>query len=201
MWCHAVGFPHFLDPHYTPRNVVAFQPPAHLCVLIFFVLSGYVIGLSTRSSLRWTTAVEYLRKRLLRIYPIYFLSLLLVLLVANHAYPWTTVAGNFAFVQVVGTDVISENAVSWSLQYEILFYLLFIPISIFQVNALLCVGVCLAVGLANTYFFPTNALLSSYAFGYAFWCCGLAIANYSAHFARLKHSYALLTSFLTLTKP
>lgn len=106
---HAIAISNCLDPGYTPSGIFNYQIPAHFCVLIFFVLSGYVIGLSTKEGIRLATAGIYLKKRLLRIYPIYFVSMLAALAVAISVYSWQTILGNFALLQIIVSPVIMEN--------------------------------------------------------------------------------------------
>ena len=48
---HTIVIKQTLDPHYQPTGVFSFQAPGHLSVLIFFILSGYVIGLTNQRPL------------------------------------------------------------------------------------------------------------------------------------------------------
>lgn len=104
----------------------------HLGVPIFFVISGYCIALSANHS---TSVKDFLVRRFFRIYPIYWISLLIVLL---------AVATNIMFYGVnsvaqlpqnpfqIGTtllaltspltDVRVINWVYWSLTVELIFY-------------------------------------------------------------------------------
>ena len=199
---HAVAISNCLDPHYTPSGIlgalVDCQIPAHFCVLIFFVLSGYVIGLSTKGYLQLTTAGPYLKKRLVRIYPIYLISILAALAVSVPVYPWRTILGNLVFLQIIFSPIIVENGPSWSLHYEVLYYLLFIPFSLSRISPVLVIGSCLAVGLLTMQYFSSSPLPASYAFGFAFWCCGWAISRYVVQANRVERSYTLLLSTLLL---
>jgi peptidoglycan/LPS O-acetylase OafA/YrhL len=198
IWCHAIGMPHYLDPAYNPTGILGYQAPAHFCVLIFFVLSGYVIGISTKSQLTIATVSTYLRKRFLRIYPIYLLATLLALLVATTLYSWRVVVGNLLFLHVVKMRMIDENSPSWSLQYEVCYYLAFIPLSMFRLNAIVVILACLLLGFATVYFWPDVPLIASYAFGFVFWCSGLALSHYARHWPRFQPSYRVLLSVLLL---
>lgn len=196
VWCHAVESPRFLDPHYSPQGVLAFLPPSHLSVLLFFVLSGYVIGLSTKQRLASKETIgAYLKKRFLRIYPIYFVSMVLAVLVAQ-PYPITTLLGNFTLTQVLLTPVIGENGPSWSLHYEVFYYLLFIPISFFRVSPFPAALVCLCIGVTNMYVAPDVPLLSSYAFGFTFWLVGLGLAHSAKQLPDFQTSYQFLIGML-----
>ncbi|UOQ97090.1 acyltransferase [Hymenobacter sp. 5317J-9] len=194
---HTVVIRQTLDPHYQPSGVFAFQAPGHLSVLIFFILSGYVIGLTNQRPLQNATIGPYLKKRLVRIYPIYLVSMLLALAISR-AVPASVAAANLTFTQVLLAPVLSANAPSWSLHYEILFYLLFIPVSYFRIPPLLvCVGSFLA-GLAVLLFvaWPGAPLLTSYLFGFSFWSLGLVLVHVSRHGAAHYTSTQLLSAFL-----
>jgi len=70
-----------------------------------------------------------------------------------------------------------EVGVSWSLNYEMLFYLLFIPISIYRIKA----GVALSLSLASALFFQfvvgwEQAAL--YSYGFSFWLIGLWLVSF-----------------------
>jgi peptidoglycan/LPS O-acetylase OafA/YrhL len=177
--------------------LLAYSPPAHLSVLLFFVLSGYVIGCATRPLTLGTTA-GYVKWRLLRLYPIYVGSVLLALAAAATTYSWPVIGGNLLFLQVLLVPVIPENAPAWSLHYEVLCYLLFIPVSLLRLNRLLVVGGSLAGALLCFHWLPGHPLLASYAFGFTFWAGGLALAHYAARLPRLPVSYTLLLSTLLL---
>ncbi|MBD2721781.1 acyltransferase family protein [Hymenobacter armeniacus] len=194
---HTVVIRQTLDPHYQPSGVFAFQAPGHLSVLIFFILSGYVIGLTNQRPLQRNGIGPYLKKRLVRIYPIYLVSMLLALAISQ-AVPASVAAANLTFTQVLLAPVLSANAPSWSLHYEILFYLLFIPVSYFRMSpVLVCLGSFLAglavLLLAN---WPGAPLLTSYLFGFSFWTLGLVLVNISRHGAAHYTSLQLLSAFL-----
>lgn len=198
LWCHSIENKQLLDPHHSVSEQFAFLPPSHLSVLLFFVLSGYVIGLSTKQRLAGPAIGIYLKKRMLRIYPIYLMCMLLTLAVAQ-SYPWKTVLGNLSLMQVLFTDVITENSASWSLHYEVLYYLLFIPISYLRLPALPVAGAMLLLGGANMMLAPEQPLLSSYCFGFVFWLGGLWLAQHARTAPRAKvSSIALVGGILLL---
>ncbi len=100
---------------------------------LFFVISGFVIAYSSQSLIgRPTFFGRYWLKRLVRIYPLYWLVLILsivgLVLTAPAKVPtgtapaviehWLTVA-----LLIPGHEAV--NAVSWSLSYELYFYALF----------------------------------------------------------------------------
>ena len=59
--------------------LAAFSRYGYLGVAIFFVVSGYVITLSAESNLAsGKSPLDFLRNRLRRVYPVYWVSILIV---------------------------------------------------------------------------------------------------------------------------
>jgi len=200
---HIIGVHNRFHPE-RANSIFTFQPPGHLSVLMFFILSGHVIELTNRKKISLSTISTYLKRRIIRIYPIYFTSIVLALLVTNEQYSWTKIIHNLTFTQVIYTDIIGENAPTWSLCYEILYYLLFIPIVLTKVTPFAVIAIALGVGLVNFNFYPKlgSAVISSSAFGFVFWVTGLLAARYftqrQAVAPRVLISSLLL--FLSLSK-
>jgi exopolysaccharide production protein ExoZ len=97
---------------------------------VFFVISGFIIY-TVSGRLHWTesntrTAIEFLLRRVFRVYPIYWVFLLLyTLLVAvgavavwNTTWTWDYLGLDFLLVNRYNKQV----PVAWSLVYEMLFY-------------------------------------------------------------------------------
>ena len=176
----------FFNPKYFPSTLKAFEPPGHLAVLIFFVLSGYVIGINHKERLFGSNILLYIKKRFIRIYPIYFLGILLGLMVSITLYSWPTMLSNFTLTQNVLYPVIWENNPAWSLNYEILYYLLFIPISLFRIKPASAFIIFFIIGTVNLYF-PINPIVTAYSFGYCFWIMGVHIAwNFKEGKSKIK---------------
>jgi len=205
---HVIQY-NYLDPKYTPDNLLILMPPIHLSVLIFFVLSGYVIGVSNKEKLTQDSIPSYLKKRVIRIYPIYVISLMFTLAVARTKYSFYTIVNNFTFTQIIFSKVIQENNPIWSLQYEVFYYLLFIPISYFNLKPYLVVLLSVIIGTVNFILFPHfNApLITSYFFGFTFWSLGLLLAksfqrkSFEINYPQFNPRYSLLISnvFLVLS--
>jgi peptidoglycan/LPS O-acetylase OafA/YrhL len=194
---HIIVIKQALDPHYQPTGIFSFQAPGHLSVIIFFILSGYVIGLTNKKPLTKNGIGLYLKKRFVRIYPIYIVSIALAL-VLSPPLPAETIAGNFSFLQVLATPVIAANSPIWSLHYEILFYLLFIPVSLLRLPATyVCAGSFLA-GLGLLFFstYSGAPLLTSYLFGFSLWSLGLVLVDVSRHDSVHYSSSQLVSAFL-----
>lgn len=100
---------------------------------LFFVISGFVIAYSSQSLIGKPTLFwRYWLKRLVRIYPLYWLVLILsivgLVLTAPEKVPTGTapaVIGHWLAVALLVPGHEAVNAVSWSLSYELYFYTLF----------------------------------------------------------------------------
>ncbi|HEX8328966.1 MAG TPA: acyltransferase [Hymenobacter sp.] len=195
-WFHAVSIGRMVDAQYTLSGAWAYPVPGHLSVLLFFILSGYVIGITNPAPLAGQAVGAYLKKRFVRIYPIYAVALLLTWVVAQ-PYPPAQWLAHFSLTQVLLAPMINENAPAWSLHYEALYYLLFIPLSVWRVNAWAAAGACFLLGLFNQLMWPANTLLTSYSYGFTFWLCGLGLAQNDSSRER-RYTAQLLVALLLL---
>jgi peptidoglycan/LPS O-acetylase OafA/YrhL len=173
---HLIFHHQYFNAGYFPSSLNGVDTAAHLCVLIFFVLSGYVIGTSQKRQLTNQTILIYLKKRFVRLYPIYFIIICLTLLVTVNHYPITTIVSNFSFTQNIFSAPMFECNPIWSLNYEVLYYLLFIPISYFNFNPVIVLFLSIACAILN--FNSATPIISSYLFGFSFWLTGLIMARY-----------------------
>ena len=109
------------------RLVAVFLFRSHYGVDLFFVLSGLLMAdLALR---RWPGTGRFLARRLVRIYPAYAVAAIIAALVTVAWFGGTltpgTVAGNVFLLQgFFALGIPALNPVSWSLSYEMAFYLL-----------------------------------------------------------------------------
>lgn len=97
---------------------------------IFFVISGFVIWRTTGGLSGGASAITFMKKRFLRVMPLYwiFLSFVVVVWGSGMAFrsidvtPWT-LAGSFLLLPVAGGHGLIMG-VAWTLIYEMYFYLL-----------------------------------------------------------------------------
>ncbi|CAM4368209.1 hypothetical protein CR156_07485 [Stenotrophomonas lactitubi] len=102
---------------------------------LFFVISGYIIFRSTsKLESGFSSARNFLRKRVLRIYPAYWIwtSVLLLmwlggLALKSHQYSLSVIAGSYLLIPVTRADgslhpVLDQG---WTLSFEMYFYLVF----------------------------------------------------------------------------
>ena len=175
-YSHIFFFKFNLDPAYHPTFPFGeFFNAAHGGILIFFTLSGYVIGITNQLPFSRSNAIRYLLRRLVRLYPIYLVAILLGILSAPTD-TWKTIVGNLFFLQGPVSALLAGNGVLWTLHYEVVYYIIFLAVWYFRPKVIpLMVGAliiaCLAVFLPA---FPS--IISGYAAGWVFWLFGLWLA-------------------------
>lgn len=181
LFCHLTP-PHetHLDPHYRPPEIFQFIQSGHTAVLLFFAISGYVIGHTNRESATGGTVRCFIWRRFVRLVPLYLLACLL----GQAARPdsWGQVAGNLFFLQHAEgyfgwmLAPLTGNGPLWSLNYEMVYYLAFVGIWWLAPRA----SLLFLAGLAGTllaYVAPSGvAFLCSYLTGFLFWLLGLCAA-------------------------
>lgn len=200
---HIIVFNINFEPNFFPSNLTNIRLPAQLAVLIFFVLSGYVIGLSTPKMETKNDIAKYFKKRIIRIYPIYLISIILSVLVAKESYSFTTILSNLTFTQIIFQSVIFENSPIWSLQYEVVYYLVFIPILYFRLNPIKLCILSIFISILSYIAFPfiNIPVLISYSVGLVFWLSGLILASHFKGIPKIidfKESVSMLFLLLSL---
>lgn len=145
--------------YWNPGMMGPIQVWAHDAVIVFFVLSGYVIAHTTRDGSR--NAREYTISRLSRLYSVVAPALVLTCLLwlagrgleaefyagYERAYPWARFAASSVFLNEVWMLELSPptNTPFWSLGYEAWYYVLF-GVALY-IKSKKAKGVCLAVGV------------------------------------------------------
>ncbi len=99
-------------------------------VLIFFVLSGIVIGISQDRNPK--NKIQFLINRIIRIWPIMLLSIVITVfnnfIFLNEQTSWKIIWGNVFFLGTLQSyiiPVLNNNPVLWSLSFEMFFYIVF----------------------------------------------------------------------------
>lgn len=170
-----------LDPAYVPSRLFWWFNLGSVAVLFFFLLSGYVIGLTTRSPFSGREARAYAGRRLLRLVPVNTAAVLLSWFLLPQVMIGTTL-GNLCFLQNfkpylsgLSVEVMPDNLNLWSLNFEALYYVAFVviwwltPRSGWVVLFVAMVAAALALPGDHT-------LVSCYALGALYWLAGLAVA-------------------------
>ncbi|CAN5417082.1 acyltransferase [soil metagenome] len=153
-------------------------------VIVFFLLSGFVIELSAGK--RWDGWASYLLRRAVRIYPAYLIALLCTFIAVgifdhNWSINGVRLLGNISMLQdfasgkpgVIVTTY-KGNTALWSLAYEWWFYLLYIPFRQ-RPRARLEIGI-LSFGAAALYLASPFGIWLYLAY-FVLWWAGVALAR------------------------
>jgi peptidoglycan/LPS O-acetylase OafA/YrhL len=191
-------FEYGIDPTFRPDGVLAHVKFSHLSVLVFFVLSGYVIGLTNKpGSFSLRRAGDYLKKRFVRLYPIYAVAVGLSLLVVPEA-DGLKVLSNLSFLQFALTKSLKGNVVLWTLNFEVLYYVLFLGVLYLKPNPKVLLALAFGVSNLGLVFPGVPGLLTFYASGWVFWLSGLYMAWYLPSVRRAALPANVALSFLLL---
>lgn len=143
--------------HYKSKELIflnGFFNHGFFGVDIFFVLSGFVIYYSSQEYLKSGNYRSYLKKRLIRIYPSFWLFLLLPLTLVFFLFPQFITdqsafkINNYPKVLLLIFNHPEISQVTWTLSFELYFYLLFFIIIINKKLKYL-VGIILILALLN----------------------------------------------------
>jgi peptidoglycan/LPS O-acetylase OafA/YrhL len=154
----------------------------HAGVLTFFVLSGYVIGWTNPGAFTQDGARSYVLRRLVRLAPIYLIAMILTVAVIQFtgvSESFRVVAGSFLALQnyngyfgySLNPPIV--NGPLWSLNYELLYYGLFLLLWRLRPKAAWVFGPALVAGILG-WFAPRFCplFIASYASGWLFWAAG-----------------------------
>ena len=101
----------------------------HFGVDIFFVVSGFIMALlikNNTSICSWCSASQFLIRRILRIYPLYWITLLAVIFIPMllGIYSHSDFISVFKFHEASLYSYSPENPVTWTLAFEMRFYII-----------------------------------------------------------------------------
>lgn len=185
MWVffsHAFSWQLF-DPVYRlsspwPEYLISLTSPAHIGVLIFICLSGYVIGLTNPPNKQFSPK-RYLFKRFIRIYPLYLLAVIISSLITGSTTP-NQVLGHLTFLNPHFVTPLAGNNVLWSIGYEVIYYLIFLLIALFlphnrsvHNNLILSIIVLISFLCSSS---EQGKILASYLSGLVFWLLGINLS-------------------------
>lgn len=100
---------------------------ANVCVSYFFILSGFVMMIAYGNKSGFSS-IDYLKNRFARIYPLYFLAILIVLVlqIRTKSLDLLGLFSNVFMIQSwIPGKVLTFNPPGWSLSVELLFYAVF----------------------------------------------------------------------------
>ena len=175
-YSHIFFYEFKIDPAYHPNFAFgAVLNAAHGGILIFFALSGYVIGITNQLPFSKANAIRYLLRRWIRLYPIYIIAIALGIL-ASPTDTLRTILGNLVFLQSAAAALLSGNGVLWTLHYEIVYYLAFLGVWYFRPKIAPLVIVSLFIACIFPFIPAIPPIISGYAAGWVFWLFGLWLA-------------------------
>ena len=171
-----------LDPAYAPPRCFWWFNLGSVAVLFFFVLSGYVIGLTVRAPFSGAQARAYLGRRLIRLVPVNTAAVFLGWLLLPQVSPGI-VLGNLGFLQNFRPylpgwriDVMPDNQNLWSLNFEVFYYLAFLGVWWLAPRSGYVVCAIAAVAVAASALPGEHLVASCYAYGALYWAAGLLVA-------------------------
>jgi len=196
------GFGNDGQDYYSPisasSEMVRHLHMSRAAVLLFFITSGYVIGLTNQGLCDRGRIVAYLRKRALRLIPLYLIALLLGWAAYRNVPPGTILA-NIFFLQnaALGRPALPGNLPLWSLHYEVVYYLGFILVWAFRPRLLPLVGVMLACTIGDWFFGGPLSFLGGWSAGGLYWLSGLLLAWYRPAAGNIPLLAYLLATYAT----
>lgn len=130
-------------------------------VHIFFVISGFIMVYTTRVDQDFA-ARDFLRRRILRIYPMYWVCAACYLVVHNfigspYLLSELEILGALALYPEHASAIIGP---AWTLSFEMFFYLCFgIAMKLGATRGLVALGAVFMLSVATGFFFPTDGAL------------------------------------------
>jgi len=138
---------------------------------IFFVLSGFIITYTSAPALKQQQGfTPFIRKRFVRIFPVYWIVISFFLLLQVLMPSFYRTHYDFSAANLLGTYLLFPghtmvNGVSWTLTYELFFYLIFSLAFLIRNRAVLA-GLCVIyiLGLIiPAWFYPQNITGNAWA--------------------------------------
>ena len=166
---------------WTAPRWLTWPVEASAAVLVFFTLSGYVIGLTNPREATGRGVRLYLWRRVVRLVPINTIAVLLSCAAAT-AWGIDTLVSHLLFLQNfvpypgAWLPAFASNANLWSLNAEVACYLLFIAVWWWRPRLRIVTAIAIAVMLLGWYTSFVPLFLACYAAGFLFWTAGLALA-------------------------
>lgn len=182
LFAHAFAPAPSLDPRWAPPRQFWWFNLGYAAVMMFFVLSGYVIGLTTMRPASAAETRRYLARRALRLVPISTAAVLLAWALQPEI-AGRTVLGNLLFLQNsapypggVYFDLLPNNLNLWSLNHEVVYYLGFLALWWWKPPAGVVWGGLAVLALAPLAGFAPASLPARWACGGMYWLAGLNVA-------------------------
>lgn len=170
-----------LDPKYAPSSLFWRLEAALPAVLFFFLLSGYVIGITQHRPASLNGTWSYIYRRAVRLLPIYFIAVALGWLVLPGPSK-IDLLGNLFLLQnaapdnPTGIELLRGNVNLWSLHYEAIYYLVFLALWWLKPKIWLMLMVPFLLGVCGVFQSGFPLWLAWLSCGAIFWLLGLYVA-------------------------
>lgn len=138
-------------------NIFSFMVQiGYVGVDIFFVISGYIMWISTKKLSGWSGVKYFVFSRLIRIYPIYWIFLVFMVIFYHHSLYNFDFLGSIFLTFSTSSKLLLE--VAWTLQYELYFYLFFALLLFVQKKFFIPIFILLFVILIGIEIYATMVL-------------------------------------------
>ena len=154
-------------------------------VVLFFMISGYVIGLVSQEPWSPMAQTTYWKNRFIRLAPLYLVAVTFAALILRWLgwnFGLVAVVGNFLCLQNhdgyfgVSIPPLVTNRPLWTLNYELVYYALFVLVWKYRLSLGVVLGLCGFVALSTLFTPPHLGTMGAYASGFVFWLAGLLLA-------------------------
>jgi peptidoglycan/LPS O-acetylase OafA/YrhL len=179
----------------------------HECVMVFFVLSGYLVGgnylIDTIN--KKVSHKKYFLDRLTRMWTVLIPALLIGFTLdyyrcislndCYHVEEWSnsTFLGNVFFLQTIKYSIFTSNKALWSLANEFWYYILFPLISIpFSIKGIKIIKILIALGILGLFYFIMPNIINLFPI----WLIGVGARFITPSTFFLKKKWLILTYIL-----
>ncbi len=199
-----IAISHWIYDLNLPTAVKVFFRFGQEAVIVFFILSGFVICYSYNKSDDKSLRTFYI-KRFRRIYFPLFCSFIISIVVCRFVFSYKELIGNILMLQDFSTakpgaivPSFLGNSPLWSLSYEWIFYMIFpfiFPIVKFNKNRCHIIGLFSVLNLIIYILFPNHIFL---VFSYfLIWWTGLELCEHFLYQTKLQHK-TLISYYLVI---
>jgi peptidoglycan/LPS O-acetylase OafA/YrhL len=175
---HLLPFHHEGDTSINPPGEgFAYLHLARAAVMLFFMISGFVIGLAYPAPPLPGTMREYAKRRAIRILPIYWIGIGLGICAVLETSLLQIIGNTLLLQNFAGSvDPLYGNIAVWSLHYEVIYYLAFMLIWKWSPRVLPLFTLLLLVSVIDWFLGFPFSFVGGWSVGAFFWLSGLLLA-------------------------
>jgi len=196
---HATLYPSFVVSNFKWPAYFSYFGAGHISVIVFFCISGYVIGINYDTD--DLNIKDYLKKRLVRLYPIYVIAVLTAAFLAGGFTTWEIIKNllflqnSYPYIHFYAPIILN---VTWSLNYEVFYYLLFIGLFLLRPKIWCLILVMLILTIISIHSGTTTVVFVNYLDGLYIWLLGLMLGWSIFKFKIATDKFVPLLSMLFL---